>query len=130
MENFFSTGQSFVNWYYNTLNSKPEEIKRVYCESSVVSFNGKNFQGKNENGNLKIVDFLNSEEMKKSKYMVIHFAAQPSISNCILILVHGIVIPDESKPKIDFSFEDAFFVNVSEEKEYYMILNHVHALSD
>ena len=130
MNSFFSIGETFINWYYNTLNSKPEEIKRVYSESSVVTFDGKKFQGKNENGNVKIVDFLNTDDMKKAKYMVVHFAVQPSMSSCLMILVQGIVVPDESKPKVDFSFEDTFFVNVSEERTSFMILNHIHTLSD
>ena len=130
MEAFFNTGETFLGWYIHSLNSNPEDLYRVYNEYSIVSFDGKEFQGIDEDGKLKIIKYLCSKEMKKAKYMIVHFSVQPSVCNCILICAQGIVIPDDSKPKEDKSFDMAFYVNISQSKNVFTVINQIYAISE
>ena len=130
MDQFYSTGESFANWFYNTLNTNPSKVETIFNEYSVATIEGKEFQGKDENGKIKIMNYLTSEEAKKSRYMIVHFTVQPSIENCLLILVHGIVVPDYSKPTEDKSFDAAFFVHLGQKNHSFQLINYVYSISE
>lgn len=130
MEEFWSKGQSFITWYFNKLNTTPNELEAVYNNDTLVQFNGKTFQGRNEKGKLKILEYLTSPEMLKAKYKIVDYTVQPSIENCILIMVQGYVIPDCDNPKFDQSFDSAFFVHLVSINNSFVILNQVYAISE
>ena len=130
MQSYFKKGQNFAQWFIQSLNSDPKLLKKVLNKYSVISYNGKDFQGYNENKELKFIEFLLSDEMKKAKYMGVHVDVQPSLQNCILIALQGIVVPDESKPNEDKSFDSTLFIHLNVKNDSITLLNFVFLMSE
>lgn len=130
MAQFWKKGASFINWYFNKLNTDPEDLEIVYNNDSIVQFNKQTFQGRNEEGKLKIIEYLSSPDMKKAKYKIVDYTTQPSIENCIFIMVQGYVIPDEAHPEVDQSFDFSIFVHLAKQDNAFLVLNQFYAISE
>ena len=82
-------GQEFIHWYYTNFNENKEEIRNVYDESTLITFQDNQITGINRKGELNIMEKILSPSLIEMTKKPITITAQPSISGTVLICVQG-----------------------------------------
>lgn len=117
--------RAFVDWYYGKFNTNKEEVLGLYNESSLVTFQEKQYSGTNQMTNkLWIEETITSPYLiQMTKTPSPFFTIQPSIGNTVLISVQGNcrMTPEEAE---EIGFFEIFLV-AQVEGGGFVILNQI-----
>jgi len=121
---FQELADAFVNWYYDKLNNKRDELELVYNNESLVTFQDIQIYGQNARGQLNIIERLLSEGLKEMTKKPLHVTAQPCVGNTVLICVQGSMrmSPEEVE---ELSFFENFVIGKDNESGGFFICNQV-----
>jgi hypothetical protein len=93
---FIAIGQQFVQHYYNVFDTNRPNLKELYTEESMLTFEGEQFKGV-----AGILDKFNS--FGTIQHVIKSFDAQPSVNNGILCFISGDLHIDGSENPVKFA---------------------------
>ncbi|RHZ49164.1 hypothetical protein Glove_529g32 [Diversispora epigaea] len=116
--NAFAT--QFINYYYSVFCSDRNNLRPLYREQSMLTFEGAPHQGVNN-----IIEKMTSLPFQRVAHRIASLDAQPSISNGIFVVVTGeLLVDDEQNPQ---RFTQAF--QLIPEGSTYWVLNDIFRLN-
>ncbi|PXF47777.1 Nuclear transport factor 2 [Gracilariopsis chorda] len=94
-------GTAFVNYYYSIFDSNRENLRPLYKDQSVLTFEGQKCMGADE-----IMNKLTSLGLKQVKHKIITMDVQPTLAvqpNGILVSVSGNLVLDNEQNPVKFA---------------------------
>ncbi len=86
--------KQFVDYYYSTFDTNRQGLAGLYQDSSMMSFEGQEFQGQQAIGQK-----LMALPFQQCKHSVVEMDVQPSPSGGILVFVVGhLMVENEERP--------------------------------
>ncbi|KDR81855.1 hypothetical protein GALMADRAFT_240106 [Galerina marginata CBS 339.88] len=100
MADINAVAKQFVDFYYQTFAADRKNLKALYREHSMLTFEGTPIQG-----NTAITEKLESLPFAKVQHKVTTLDAQPSSPNVasVLVSVTGLLLVDDSENPLNFS---------------------------
>ncbi|CAG8642346.1 7535_t:CDS:2 [Dentiscutata erythropus] len=109
----------FTNYYYNLFCTAREQLKPLYRDQSMLTFEGQPFQGANN-----IIEKLTSLPFQRVQHKVDTVDAQPNFNGGIFVCVTGALQSDNDQPQ---RFAQ-FFQLIPDGTSYY-VLNDIFRLN-
>jgi len=120
MSDLNTLANQFVQYYYNVFQTDRSNLKPLYREDSMLTFEGAPFKGVND-----IIGKLTSLPFQQVAHRIATLDAQPSINNGIIVMVTGELLIDQETNATRFS--QAF--QLIPEGTTYWVLNDVFRLN-
>lgn len=99
--NFESVGQAFAQHYYSLFDSDRKQLKPLYRENSMLSFEGSQFLGSDS-----IITKLSELPFQKVQHQIITCDCQPLTAvqpNGVLVSVSGNLVIDDGQNPMKFA---------------------------
>ncbi|RIA91234.1 nuclear transport factor 2 [Glomus cerebriforme] len=120
MSDLNNLATQFVQYYYSVFQSDRNNLKPLYRDDSMLTFEGAPFKGVND-----IIGKLTSLPFQQVAHRIATLDAQPSINNGIIVMVTGELLIDQETNATRFS--QAF--QLIPEGSTYWVLNDVFRLN-
>ncbi|GBB87203.1 hypothetical protein RclHR1_13640007 [Rhizophagus clarus] len=98
MADLNTLANQFVQYYYNLFQTNRADLKPLYRDNSMLTFEGAQFQGVNA-----IIEKLTTLPFQQVAHRIATFDAQPSINNGIIVMVTGELLIDQETNAQRFS---------------------------
>jgi hypothetical protein len=98
MADLTALASQFVQYYYNVFQSDRSNLKPLYRDDSMLTFEGSPFKGVND-----IIGKLTSLPFQQVAHRIATLDAQPSINNGIIVMVTGELLIDQETNATRFS---------------------------
>lgn len=113
MADFNSVGIQFVEYYYNLFQTNRAELRTLFTDDSMLSFEGEHFKGV-----VAIVQKFQALGMQTITHQILTQDLQPSsVPGGILVFVTGNLRMDQDNP---LRFTQIFHLNQSPTGSYYV----------
>ncbi|CAB4375263.1 NTF2-like protein [Rhizophagus irregularis] len=98
MADLNTLASQFVQYYYQVFQSDRSNLKPLYRDDSMLTFEGAPFKGVND-----IIGKLTSLPFQQVAHRIATLDAQPSINNGIIVMVTGELLIDQETNATRFS---------------------------